>query len=349
MSDRLHDRLPALWADPARSSPLRPLLTPLSLLYAAGARAVDVAWSRGWRTALRSVLPTISVGNLSVGGTGKTPVASWVARWILDRHVVPAIVLRGYGDDEPEVHRRLVPEAIVVTDADRVRGIATARVQGAQIAVLDDGFQHRRAARDLDMVLLSVEQVEREIDAAGRWRPQLLPAGPYRESVAALRRAQLIGLTRKQASPVHVERVAEAVRREIDGTPLVSIALVPDRLAAADGATTDAIGVAGQRVLAIAGIGAPALFAAQLERLGAAVTLQTFADHHPFTSSDAARLAVKARDFDMAICTLKDAVKLIPLWPAEATPLSYLTQRCVIESGAEQLHELLEAVVARIT
>jgi tetraacyldisaccharide 4'-kinase len=349
MSEDLHDRLPALWADPARPSPLRPLLMPLSLLYAAGARAVDVAWSREWRSAVRSALPTISVGNLSVGGTGKTPVASWVARWILDRQLVPAIVLRGYGDDEPEVHRRLVPEAIIVADADRVRGIATASVQGAQIAVLDDGFQHRRAVRDLDIVLLSAEQVERETDAQGCWRPRLLPAGPYREPVAALRRAQLIGLTRKQASPTQAARAAEAVRREIDVTPLLSIALMPDRLAAADGATTDALGVAGRRVLAIAGIGAPALFAAQLERLGATVTLVAFADHYPFTTSDAARLAVKARDFDMAICTLKDAVKLMPLWPSEATPLSYLTQRCLIESGAAQLHDLLEAVVARIT
>jgi tetraacyldisaccharide 4'-kinase len=343
----LRSRLPALWADPSAPSPLRPFLRPMSVLYGLGAHAVDRLWHSGWRSSVRAPLPTISVGNLSVGGTGKTPVTSWIAEWMVERGVRPAIVLRGYGDDEPEVHRRLLPAAIVVADADRARGIAQAHTHGAQVAILDDGFQHRRVARDLDLVLLSIEQIVSEIDGRGRWCPQLLPAGPYREPIAALKRASLLLLTRKRATVDDVSRARAAVRNDVGGIGQVVVALVPDQVVLPERRADASASLAGRRVLAIAGIGAPSLFAAQLTRLGATVTLRAYADHHAFDGADARELAALARQFDMAICTLKDHVKLAPLWPASAPPLSYLSQRCTLEDGADQLLDALTGFATR--
>src|SRR5205814_8574633 len=121
------------------------------------------------------VLPTLSVGNVTVGGTGKTPVAAWIATELIERGARPAIVLRGYGDDEPLVHARLNPTVPVIVAADRVQGIARARDAGATIAVLDDAFQHRQVSREADVVL----------ECAERWSPapRLLAAGPLRGAV----------------------------------------------------------------------------------------------------------------------------------------------------------------------
>jgi len=91
--------------------------------------------------AVRLPLPTIAVGNLSVGGTGKTPLAAWIAAYCAARGRTPGILLRGYGGDEPLVHRRLVPQAVVVANPDRVAGAVAARAQGAHVLVLDDAYQ----------------------------------------------------------------------------------------------------------------------------------------------------------------------------------------------------------------
>jgi tetraacyldisaccharide 4'-kinase len=101
----------------------------------------------------------------------------------------------------------------------------------------------------------------------------------------------------------------------------------------------------GQRVLAISAIGAPQPFAKQLEALGATVSSASFADHHAFSAQDAAVLAARAAEVDRAVCTLKDAVKLAPLWPRHAPPLWYLSQAVEVERGAAQLHEALRRLV----
>src|SRR5262249_49331588 len=124
---------------------------------AAGFRAASlgrvVAYRRGWLPTRHFSLPSVSVGNLTVGGTGKTPIASWIAGFYAARGITPGILLRGYGADEGALHSQLLPGAVVVEDADRRRGAAVAQSRGAQILVLDDAFQHLRLARDLDIVL----------------------------------------------------------------------------------------------------------------------------------------------------------------------------------------------------
>src|SRR4051812_46970228 len=148
----------------------RAALWPAEHLYAAAVRLRGAMYDRGLLGITEAPVPVLSVGNLTVGGTGKTPVAAWAVARLRERGAHPAVVLRGYGDDEPLVHERLNPGTTVVRDADRVRGSRTAHAIGADCVVLDDAFQHRRIARTADWVLVSAERVARTT--------HVLPAGP---------------------------------------------------------------------------------------------------------------------------------------------------------------------------
>lgn len=280
-------------------------------------------------------LPAISVGNLTVGGTGKTPVAAWLAAQ-LAAHAHPAIVLRGYGDDEIHVHRRLNPTIPVIADADRLSGIRRAASNGADVAVLDDAFQHRRVARTADVVLVSVEQVLRP--------RRLLPAGPWREPLAAARRADLLVLTRKSASAREAAAALETVSHDAPGVPVAIVHLAPHELVAASGGDTRPLDLRNHRVVAIAAIGEPRTFERQLEQAGAEVTLHAFPDHHAFSDAEVAALAASVPTDALAVCTLKDAVKLGERWPGPSR-LWYVSQQLLVEQGQEDLDRLLQRVL----
>jgi tetraacyldisaccharide 4'-kinase len=267
---------PAAWA-----------LTPLSWLFGVATGARNLLFDLGVLRAHPLGLPAVSVGNVSVGGTGKTPVAAWVAAQLLEMGARPAILLRGYGDDEPLVHARLNPGIPVIANPDRVAGAAEAKAQGATVLVLDDAFQHRRAARDLDLVLVAAEQGEAH---------RLLPAGPLREGRRALRRANLVVVTRKSASLAEAEGVA-AGWTGFAGAPATAVLALhpgPLRPLEATGASLPLSTLAGKRVLAISAIGAPAAFEAQLQAAGATVESAAFPDHHGFTDADVAGLVRRA-------------------------------------------------------
>lgn len=316
-------------------------LTPLSWLFGVAAGARNLAYDRGVLSSHALGLPAVSVGNLSVGGTGKTPVAAWVAQELTRRGATPAILLRGHGDDEPLVHERLTPGVIVVADPDRVAGAHRALGAGATVLVLDDAFQHRRARRDLDIVLVAAEQ--------GMAR-RLLPAGPLREGARALRRAQLLVVTRKTASAADAVDTAARWSAASPGLPSVRVHLAADALlpVTADLPTAGAgalAALAGRRVLAISAIGAPAAFEGQLRSAGAKVESAAYPDHHAFTDVQIAELALRATRADIAVCTLKDAVKLEGRWPRQAPPLWYVSQLVVIEQGERILANLLDRLV----
>ncbi|HEX2781559.1 MAG TPA: tetraacyldisaccharide 4'-kinase [Gemmatimonadaceae bacterium] len=315
-------------------------LAPAEGLYRGVVAARGALYDLGLLPARRTALPSISVGNLSVGGTGKTPVSAHIAARLRDLGGKPAIVLRGYGGDEPLVHATLNPSVPVVVSPDRVAGVARARVLGADVAVLDDAFQHRRAQRSADIVLVSTES----------WTDQrrLLPAGPWREPLRALRRATLAIVTRKAASSGAAAAVSDALRRAVPSLQVAIVALLPDELRDARGTGSAPLAVlAGKNVHAIAAIADPRSFVAQLEQAGAArVTPSVFPDHYEFTDGDARRLALEAPDADIVVCTLKDAVKLAPHWPAEASRLWYVSQHVVVEQGSDLLDTVLDALLA---
>jgi tetraacyldisaccharide 4'-kinase len=311
----------------------RAALIPPSYVYAVLVAARNAAYDHGWLQAHPLALPSISVGNLTVGGTGKTPVSAFIAARLAELGAKPAIVMRGYGGDEPLVHARLNPGIPVVVTADRVRGTADARANGRTVVVLDDAFQHRRAKRDADLVLLSA-------DRAGPVRA--LPAGPWREPLTSLKRATMIVVTRKTASILRARDLLSQARTFAPQAAAAVVHLAADRLVGClSGELLDLGAVSGKTVLAIAAIGDPRAFSTQLSGAGARVTLAAERDHYAYSGADAAALASQAARADFVICTLKDAVKLMPLWPREAPPLWYLSQRVVVESGAVELDAIL--------
>ncbi|MHB8839317.1 MAG: tetraacyldisaccharide 4'-kinase, partial [Gemmatimonadaceae bacterium] len=238
-------------------------------------------------------------------------------------------------------HERLNPDIPVLADPDRGAAATQAIARGATALVLDDGFQHRQMPRDADLVLVSA-------DLWSDLPVRLLPAGPFREPLAALRRASLIVVTRKAASAARAEHVAAQLRAVAGGVPMAVAYLVPDRLRQWRGSADEAVtALAGQRIVAVSGIGAPAAFAAQLRSLGATVDAAPFADHHAFGTADAAAIAARAAGSDRVVCTLKDAVKLGPVWPTQAPSLWYLSQSVLLEAGAAAVHAALDQLAAR--
>jgi tetraacyldisaccharide 4'-kinase len=319
----------------------RAALLPFEAIFRGVVAARGAMYDRGILPVEKSSIPAISIGNLTVGGTGKTPVAAWIASILNAAGKDPAIVLRGYGGDESIVHKTLNPDVPVFVSADRAQGISMAARSGAGSVVLDDAFQHRRAARDIDIVLISADD----------WTSshRLLPAGPYREPLSALRRASAVIITRKTASENKVAEVEREVRR-IAPTVIVAVirleidelVLWSDREKRFDLRVLD-----GKSVLAVAGVGNPDAFFDQLEQKGARVTRRSFPDHHSYGSAETERLRDAASGYDYVVCTLKDAVKLGPQWPADTVPLWYVSLSVIVESGGAAIDEIISRLVSR--
>jgi tetraacyldisaccharide 4'-kinase len=325
------------FGDDALARTARLALWPLETGYRLGVGVREVLYDTGLLASHEPALPTVSVGNVSVGGTGKTPVAAWIADGLRQRGACPAIVLRGYGGDEPEVHRILNPDVPVVVAADRLAGVAAAQRQGATVAVLDDAFQHRRVARDVDIVLVS----------ADRWMPspRLLPAGPWREPLRAVRRATLVVVTRKAASEADADAVNAALAHVAPRVPRVTVRLAPEGLVEAGGARRLGLeALAGRTVRVLAAVGDPRALVRQLEQGGARVTADLYTDHHRFTSTEIARFVRSVPADGLAICTLKDAVKLAARWPREAPTLWYVSQHVIVERGVGGVDHLLDGL-----
>ena len=349
-------------------------LLPLELTYRAAAGAHHAAYSAGWRSAHRLPVPVVSVGNLAVGGTGKTPFTRWLVTELQQRGRRPAVLHGGYAEDEPELHRAWYPEVPVIGERDRVSGGLQAVEAGADVLVLDDGFQHRRLARDLDIVLVAAENWSE--------RPKLLPRGPWRESPEALSRAQAVVVTRKMATFEHAEEVLTALRRRVPEAVAAQVHLRPAgwrvygvrtgtvesrhgalegvRPGAEAGEIPGSARVAGRGIdsgpgpvvesgppgeaVAVAGVARPDAFLANAEGAGARIgAVLTFRDHHPYDERDLRRI----RDVSagrVIVTTAKDAVKLAPLAPD--LELWILEQKVAVEQGADALSRLLDGTVA---
>ncbi len=332
----LADIAESVWyGDSTLSQTARALLAPASALF--GAVQAQINMMAVMQRAAPGPIPALSVGNLTVGGTGKTPVSAWFAHRCRERGASPAVVLRGYGDDEVHVHRLLNPDVPVVVGADRVGAVQRAAADGADVAILDDAFQHRRAHRVADIVLVS----------ADRWTGtvRLLPAGPFREPLRALRRATLVLVTVKAAKDDRVRAAEYAIRQQTSST-VVTVDLSPASFVSVGTAPAEPLSAwRGRRVLAVSGIGDPNAFRLQLEQLGVLPTTLVFRDHHAYDSASIARILRASHGVDAVVCTLKDAVKLSQHWPGSAAPLWYLSQSVVPRDGAEALDDVVRSVL----
>jgi tetraacyldisaccharide 4'-kinase len=277
-------------------------------------------------------VPVISVGNVGVGGAGKTPFAAWLAGRLRAWGRKPGIALRGYGYDEVLLHRELNPGVWVAKGARRVDAARELVASRCDVVVLDDAFQHRRLARDLDIVLVAVEAWDPS--------PRLLPRGPWREDVTALTRADAIVLPRKPAAPARAGPAAAEVARIAPGKPIAICHLAPVKLTPLHGGVARKLTtLRGRDVLAVAALAQPGPFFDALRDAGAQVEEDASPDHHPFTAADAARIQARAEGRTI-VMTHKDAVKLRDLLPASTEAL-FLEQAVRMEAGGDLLDTAL--------
>ncbi len=278
---------------------LAPVALPLALLFGAGVRIRNLLYGRGALSAHRAPLPVISVGNLTVGGTGKTPVSGWIVDRLQAKGTRPALITRGYGADEVELHRRWNPEAPVIVDSDRLAACRRAAEAGAGVCVLDDGFQHRRLARDVDIVLLS---------PADPLPARLLPRGPYREPLGALRRADLVLIPyRTEEERKRCRELTDRLGRHGGFPPVYPLSLEP-------GAWEDLAGRPASApegpVVVLCSVARPESVASVARTAGAAVEeVLVYPDHHEYDDEDVGEIRRSARGRTL-VTTEKDAVKL---------------------------------------
>ena len=314
---------------------MKPLLLPFSAAFRAGVALRHSAYRHGWFKVRHLRRPVVSVGNLTVGGTGKTPLVACIARILLRNGLKPSILTRGYGrsskpamiviepgaahaadprevGDEPAILARLVPEIPVMICADRYHaGQAAEERFDIDVHILDDGFQHLALARDLDLLALDSTQ------PISDWN--LLPAGRQREPVSALRRAQFVVLTRADtADPSPLEELLLEIhpnaqvfrsRTELLGW---SNALTGQPISTGE--------IQAQKVAAFCAIGNPRGFFGDLRRWGFNLVAEdAFRDHHVYTGEEIRRLVAFARKKGAValLTTQKDAVKFAPDWTPE--------------------------------
>lgn len=329
--------------------------------YRAGIGIREWSFASGLRSVRRLPCPVISVGNLTVGGSGKTPCTIALATWLRARGRAAGILLRGYGrrgsgvavaadpggapahweavGDEAILLARRLPGVPVVVGGSRFQaGREALRRFPLDLLLLDDGFQHRQLHRDLDLVMLDAT------DPFGGGR--LLPRGRLREPVAALRRAHAIILSRAD----QVRELA-GVRRRLEqiapGAPQILARHRPAGLADLAGGEAWPLGfLRGRRVLAVSGIANPAGFHRTLMDLGAvAAGTLPFPDHHPYDSDDLRRVQEVAREAgaEVIVTTEKDAVRMPPMGEAgdAGRPILVLRVDLEITEGWDALERLL--------
>lgn len=319
----------------------------LTVPYGMGVRARNGLFEIGWKKSIKASVPVVSVGNLTLGGTGKTPCVEYLAEFYRDRGVRPVILSRGYGNsggrnDEALVLEDNLPDVPHLLGRDRAALAETAIEElESELVILDDGFQHRRLQRDLDVVL---------IDCTNPWgHGHLFPRGWLREPVGSLKRAGMILMTRcDQVNAETRESIRERVRRIHADCPLAESTHRPVGLVNAGHETQALEGLRGRSVAAFCGLGNPDGFRRTIIDLGACIReFRMYPDHHAYTREDLNDLKHWARRLPAecpVVTTQKDLVKL-RLEHLDGHELWAVRVRLQIESGLEPFEEKLAAVL----
>lgn len=344
------------------------VLQPGAALYTGAVVVRNAAYDRGWTRQARLPCRVVSVGNLTVGGTGKTACVELIARKFLAWQQRIAVLSRGYGGarrsyilqykagrllvdggeavhpqglaDEPQLLARHLDGVPILIGArrDHTGQVACAQF-GAQTVLLDDGFQHRRLARDCDIVLVRAGM------PLGGWA--LLPRGPMREPLSALRRAHVIIITKVDETLNTLNALIERLRGINPSAVVVTATHEPDYLIEGlTGAREAPQRLTGQRVALLSSIGDPAGFTATVERLHAGVAWhRAYPDHHRYQADDWAAVLrrLRADPPDALVTTEKDWVRLQPVAAAArpSMPVWVLGIRMQMFSGERELDDRL--------
>lgn len=302
-----------------------------SLAFGLAADLRNLAYECGVAAPRRGSLPVLSVGGLTVGGSGKTPVAASAAAGLLGRGVPTAVVTRGFAD-EMAVHRKLNPGALVAGAPDRRRAVAAAADAGARAAVLDDGFQHRRLARDLEWTVLSRTEARRP-----GW--SRLPAGPARDRWGELARCDAVIVThrRGRAGP-EAEGLLRRLRRQFPAPVVASCRFRAGGLRPANEAAEET--EASPRVAFASVMGGEEFLDRQAEERPGVERTVLFPDHHVMEEETVAEMARAAGSRGL-VGTLKDVVKIAGRLDPEV-PLWYASEEVVWSAGARGLSRQLD-------
>ena len=328
-------------------------LSVLSLGYRSVTGLRNWAFDRGWRESTRVAAKIVSVGNLTAGGTGKTPTVAWVVRTLQGLGASPAIISRGYGgqdgvNDEKLVLDQLVPGTPHLLNPKRV--LAAQELLKLPLAdrphtiVLDDAFQHRQIARDFDLVL---------VDCLNPWGfGSLLPRGLLREPLRALRRASCVLMTRCDLVDEGALQSIQDTIRSWTSVPILRSSFQPTRLINSHGESRPIDAIQRLHVAAFCGIGNPAGFRRTLISCGVVVPddrFRVYPDHHAYQSADLEGIGSWAKSIraECLISTQKDLVKIpatslrdVPLWAVE------ISLQFDSPEAEAQLVELLKTAVS---
>jgi tetraacyldisaccharide 4'-kinase len=348
----------------AAATVARPALRGLSGLYWLGLKTNIMLYQTGLRHHTRPALPVVSVGNLSSGGTGKSTAVRFLARELLAMGLRPGVVLRGHrregreelllasdgagqyapvaecGDEAAEVAHAL-PTVPVAVGKRRERVIELLAAHGTQVALLDDGYQYFRMARNLNIALVSARM---DLRAA-----HLLPRGVLREPWSHLKRADQVWITHADlASAEQLASVRALLQRYAPTLPVVITRHRPDRLVCLQTRQERPLSdLRGMNVLAVSGLGCPESFEEGLAGLGAKVEYLRFPDHHRYVEADWEQIArcANAAGADLVVTTDKDAVKL-PAQPAASawvlrSELEIIENSAAVRAAMEQLRDNL--------
>lgn len=297
------------------------VLTPFSLAFSFLTRSRNALYALRCLPVKHVPLHVISVGNLTVGGTGKTPMVLWLAQTLQERGYKVGIVSRGYtgknsgitvvgtegislvtptevGDEAVMLARRF--PGVVIAGRDRVAAARLAHQHfGLDTVILDDGFQHRRLRRDIDLLLYNTTETN------NRW---LLPAGPFREPRSAARRADIVIVAKGDRQSLWVRRMVKK------GKPVFYGDLVPSVLITSvqhEWSEVPLAALAGKRVLALTAIADPLPFYRSLRQWEAEIAeVLEFPDHHAYTHANWKMISLLGQKFDLIVTTEKDLVKL---------------------------------------
>lgn len=296
--------------------------------YACGSGLRNILFDRGLKRIHSAAVPVISIGNITTGGTGKTPTVAWLVKRLQKSGAKPGILSRGYqsldgnANDEKLLLNQLCPDVPHVQNRERIAGAGTLlESHDCDVIVLDDGFQHRRLHRNFDLVL---------IDALNPWGyNHLLPRGLLRESLQNLKRAGAILITRcDQVSDAHLEELQQQLKLYTE-CPVITSLFAPMHLVNASGDKVKFNALNGKRTCSFAGIGNPNGFRRTLASIGLAVSderFKIFPDHHHFTKGELQEIEqwASGQYAESLIVTRKDLVKIntdrlgtVPIWAVD--------------------------------
>jgi len=300
-------------------------------------------YSSGIRHVHKVSIPVISVGNITLGGTGKTPFTIFLADYFRDTGRKSVILTRGYGDDEHIMLKDTLPEVPVVVGRDRVKNALSVSNEETDIVILDDGYQHRRLARDLNILLLDCP------------RPFgngfLCPRGVLREPVSSLMRADMIVLTKSdRVEPEEREDIIRKIKGLRPGIPVVVSRHSPVFVTDVTGAMYSVEHISGRKVSLVSGIADPGYFAYTVKKAGGIVMDEfAFRDHYRYMQQDIDRIFAKcfSARVDMILMTEKDYVKVRNLDLSRIEEKLYIFHvRMEIIEGKERLIAGLNSVIS---